>query len=186
MQQMFFIADIIACSTCFGAPLCPSSGARVYYTVGCRLWSLVLWFSSCRYSVWSWGLCVRFAGCCWASNKICNKNHLLHLVGISFPHINDDARSKSFQIYSNVSVFLLSSPWRLPRERPEHVCNYYIIKFYSYIQMFLLVYLHSLLTPDWDKRMWWTQDNSCCTKHGGRSFSLALFTDHSNSKSPRR
>ena len=31
---------------------------------------------------------------CWASNKICNKNHLLHLVGILFPHINDDARSK--------------------------------------------------------------------------------------------
>jgi len=24
---------------------------------------------------------------CWASNKICNKNHLLHLVGILFPHI---------------------------------------------------------------------------------------------------
>jgi hypothetical protein len=22
----FFIADLIACSTCFGAPLCPSSG----------------------------------------------------------------------------------------------------------------------------------------------------------------
>ena len=31
---------------------------------------------------------------CRASNKICNKNHLLHLVGILFPHINDDARSK--------------------------------------------------------------------------------------------
>ena len=28
---------------------------------------------------------------CWASNKICNKNHLLYLVGILFPHINDDA-----------------------------------------------------------------------------------------------
>ena len=25
---------------------------------------------------------------CWASNKICNKNHLLHLVGILFPHTN--------------------------------------------------------------------------------------------------
>ena len=25
---------------------------------------------------------------CWASNKICNKNHLLHLVGILFPHIS--------------------------------------------------------------------------------------------------
>jgi hypothetical protein len=28
---------------------------------------------------------------------ICNKNHLLHLVGILFPHINDDARSDSLQ-----------------------------------------------------------------------------------------
>ena len=35
---------------------------------------------------------------CWASNKICNKNNLLHLVGFLFPHINDDARSKSLQI----------------------------------------------------------------------------------------
>ena len=35
---------------------------------------------------------------CWASNKICNKNHLLHLVGVLFPHINDDARSKPHQI----------------------------------------------------------------------------------------
>jgi len=28
-----FIADLIACSTCFGAPICPSSGAQEYYTV---------------------------------------------------------------------------------------------------------------------------------------------------------
>ena len=28
-----FIADLIACSTCFGAPLFPSSGAQEYYTV---------------------------------------------------------------------------------------------------------------------------------------------------------
>ena len=34
----------------------------------------------------------------WACNKICNKYHLLHLVGILFPHNNDDARSKSLQI----------------------------------------------------------------------------------------
>ena len=33
-----------------------------------------------------------------ASNKICNKNHLLHLVGILFLHINDNARSKSLQM----------------------------------------------------------------------------------------
>ena len=35
----------------FRAPLCPSSGAREYYTGGCCLWYLVLWFSSCRYGV---------------------------------------------------------------------------------------------------------------------------------------
>ena len=33
------------------APLCPSSGAREYYTDGRCLWYLVLWFSSCRYDV---------------------------------------------------------------------------------------------------------------------------------------
>ena len=35
----------------FRAPLCPSSGAREYYTDGRCLWYLVLWFSSCRYGV---------------------------------------------------------------------------------------------------------------------------------------
>ena len=51
MQHTIFIADLIACSTCFGALLCPSSGAREYYTDGCCLWYLVLWFSSRRYGV---------------------------------------------------------------------------------------------------------------------------------------
>ena len=41
---------------------------------------------------------------CWASNKICNKNHLLHLVGILCPHINDDARSKPHKILCCLSV----------------------------------------------------------------------------------
>ena len=39
---------------------------------------------------------------CWANNKFCNKKiNLLHLFGILFPRINDDARSKSHQITSN-------------------------------------------------------------------------------------
>ena len=50
------------------------------------------WFSSCRYGVELRVVCP-VCGLL-ASNKICNKNHLLHLVGILFPHINDDARSK--------------------------------------------------------------------------------------------
>ena len=43
---------------------------------------------------------LRAAETCWASSKFCNKNHLLHLVGILFPHINDYARTKSLQIES--------------------------------------------------------------------------------------
>jgi hypothetical protein len=108
----------------FRASLCPSSGALEYYTSGCCLWCLVFWFSSCRYGV---ELRVMFPVCgllqyhlyntlellmmgivvpvtCWASNKICNKNHLLHLVGILFPHINHDARSKSHQICFHLSL----------------------------------------------------------------------------------
>ena len=35
----------------FQVILCPSSGAREYYTDGRCLWYLVLWFSGCRYDV---------------------------------------------------------------------------------------------------------------------------------------
>ena len=35
----------------FRAILCPSSGAREYYTDGRCLWYLVLWFSGFRYGV---------------------------------------------------------------------------------------------------------------------------------------
>jgi len=47
----------------FRTPLCPSSRAQEYYTVvaACCI-------SCCGFQVsglvWSWGLCVRFAGCC--------------------------------------------------------------------------------------------------------------------------
>ena len=97
----------------FQAPLCPSSGAREYYTDGRCLWYLVLWFSSCRYGVelkaphhtdnlitkapnttgsdhlyntlelLMMGIVLPQTS--WACNKICNKYNLLHLVGILFP-----------------------------------------------------------------------------------------------------
>jgi hypothetical protein len=80
----------------FRAPLCPSSGAREYYTVGCCLWSLVLLFSNCRYDVELRVVC-----------PVCGLlQHLLHLVGILFPHINDDVRSKSLQNYEKYSLWL--------------------------------------------------------------------------------
>ena len=88
-----FLLQIYCLLNMFQAPLCPSSGARDYYTVGCCLLYLVLWFSSCQYGVELRVVCpvcgqmmgIMVPETCWASNKICNKKHLLHLVGILFP-----------------------------------------------------------------------------------------------------
>jgi len=41
----------------FRTPLCPSSGAQEYYTGGCCLWHLVLWFSICRSGAKLWVVC---------------------------------------------------------------------------------------------------------------------------------
>jgi hypothetical protein len=58
----------------FRAPLCTSSGARKYYTGGCCLWYLVLWFSSCRYGV---ELRVMFPVCEQPANQV-TYIHLLY------------------------------------------------------------------------------------------------------------
>ena len=58
----------------FRAPLCPSSGAQEYYTVvaACGI-------SCCGFQVvglvWSWGLCIRFAGCCSSTPDQQLENH---------------------------------------------------------------------------------------------------------------
>jgi len=40
---------------------------------------------------------------CWANSKFCNqKTNLLHLVGLLFPRINDDARSNSHQAVNQI------------------------------------------------------------------------------------
>jgi len=81
----------------FRATLCPSSRAQEYYTVvaACGI-------SCCGFQVtglvWSWGLCVRFAGCCSILQTI--RSAIKTSVASSWhlvPHINDDARSKPHQ-----------------------------------------------------------------------------------------
>jgi hypothetical protein len=130
MQQMFFYCRSYCLLNMFRAPLCPSSGARAYYTVGCRLWSLVLGFTSCRYGVELrvvWPVCglqpellmmgIMVPEKCWTNNKICNKKHLLHLVGILFPHINfkfnwsillDDCRFLIFHLPLSFYICILT------------------------------------------------------------------------------
>ena len=64
---------------------------------------------------------IMVAETCWANNKICNKNHLLHLVGILFPHINVDAMSKPYQIHTAIPIFYLvltdSATWQCHEPR---------------------------------------------------------------------
>ena len=88
----------------FRASLCPSSGAQEYYTVVAACGILCCGFSS------SW-----------------SGVELLHLVGISFPHINEDARSKSHQI-STLLIFKadhrLTLPWGWREQIPS---NYHCV-----------------------------------------------------------
>ena len=50
-NRWFLLQILLLAQHVSGAPLCPSSGAREYYTGDCCLSYLVLWFSSCRYGV---------------------------------------------------------------------------------------------------------------------------------------
>jgi hypothetical protein len=59
MQHMSFYCRSYCLLNMFRAPLCPSSGAREYYTSGCFLSYLVLGFQAVGI-VCSCGLCVRF------------------------------------------------------------------------------------------------------------------------------
>ena len=51
MQETIFIADLIACSTCFGHHYAHYQELKSIIRDGCCLWYLVLWFSTCRYGV---------------------------------------------------------------------------------------------------------------------------------------
>ena len=73
--------DIYCMLNMFRAILCPSSGAREYYTDGRCLWYLVLWFSGCRYGVELKVMCpVRFAGCSAACKPDRTHNLQLHTI----------------------------------------------------------------------------------------------------------
>ena len=53
MQQRFFIADLIACSTCCGHHYAHHQELRSY-TGGCCLWYLALWFTGSWSGVEVW------------------------------------------------------------------------------------------------------------------------------------
>ena len=100
---MIFIADFIACSTCFGQYYAHhqelESIIQIHHTDNLKTKGPNTTGSDHLYNTLELLMMgIILPKTCWACNKICNKFHLLHLVGILFPHNNDDARSKSLQI----------------------------------------------------------------------------------------
>ena len=86
----------------FRAPLCPSSGAQEYYTVVAACGILCCGFQVAGL-VWSWGLCVRFAGC-YASCKPDTQP--------SAPHQTSNLKTTARHTTgSNHCIILLSSWW---------------------------------------------------------------------------
>jgi hypothetical protein len=77
MQQMFFIADLIACSTYFGHHYAHHQELEsiIQFIAACGLWCLVF-----KLSVW------------------CGVESCVSGLRAAALHINDDARSKSLQI----------------------------------------------------------------------------------------
>ena len=145
----------IACSTCFGQ----------YYAHHQELESIIQMVAACGIwcfgfqdvgMVWSWRLCVQFPG-----NKICNKYHLLHLVGILFPHNDDDARSKSLQIFHNVWRSTFDNIPPPPPQPPLSDTKFVHPKGCSYIQITIQLYIKAF----WKIQTKWKNCNFQTYKH---------------------
>ena len=69
MQQMIFIADFIACSTCFWQHYAHHQELEsiIQMVADCGIWCFGFQVVG---MVWSWGLCVRFAGCCLSNHPM--------------------------------------------------------------------------------------------------------------------
>ena len=80
------------------APLCPTSGAQEYYTV-----AAACGISCCGFQVaglvWSWGLCVRFAGCC----SILQTGHITRCPKYFEQAVFFETLSRKFKFHLNLT-----------------------------------------------------------------------------------
>jgi hypothetical protein len=99
-----FIADLIDCSTCFGHHYAHHQELKIIIQ-----WLLPVVFRAVIFKLLVW------CGTEGYVSGLQDAEPLLHLVGILYPHINEDARSKSHQIwlyYVACSLFVyLSLYW---------------------------------------------------------------------------
>jgi hypothetical protein len=99
MQHTIFIADLIACSTCFGHNYAHHQELEsiIQMDAACGIWCFgfqvvgTVW-TPCSNHLYNTlellKMGIKVPTTCRANNKICNKSRVLHLVGILFPHIN--------------------------------------------------------------------------------------------------
>ena len=123
MQQRFLLQILLLAQHVSGITMPIIRSSRVLYSGFCLRY-FVLWFSSCWSGVELRVMCVVcrtlqhstkyhreqplyntlellvmgivVPETCWESNKICNKKILLHLVGILFPHDEENSRFSQF------------------------------------------------------------------------------------------
>jgi hypothetical protein len=89
MQQMIFIADLIACSVCFGHHYAHHQELESIIQVVAALKTKAPNTTGSNHLYTTFELLMMgivVPETCGSSSKICNKNHLLHLVDILFPH----------------------------------------------------------------------------------------------------
>jgi len=83
MQQMIFIADFIACSTCFGQYCAHHQELEsiIQMVAACGIWCFGFQVVS---MVWSWRLCVRFAGCMPVEHAINSAINIICCILLAF------------------------------------------------------------------------------------------------------
>ena len=83
MQQMIFIADLIAWSTCFGHHYAHRQALEtiIQMVAACGIWCFGFQVVG---MVLSWRLCVRFAGCCSSLQIVYIKRNNVMQVGSMF------------------------------------------------------------------------------------------------------
>ena len=99
----------------FLAPLCPSSGAREYYTSGCCLSYLVLWFSSCRYGVELRVMCP-VCGLLPTNRTMHGQNHIKYKKHLPFIDFLPPFRTAPQPVWCNNKDVTCRSP------RSVHLC----------------------------------------------------------------
>ena len=96
-NRLIFIADIIVCSTCFGHHYAHHQELEsiIQVVAACRIWCFGFQVVG---MVWSWGLCVRFAGYKQDTQP-------------SAPHHTDNLKTKHQIRQAATTCIILSSSW---------------------------------------------------------------------------